>query len=51
MLVVLSLLHAVSLLERIQGQYVDLEKCRLEWNHEDKVEVGGASVATLHVSR
>ena len=24
--------------------------CRLEWNHDDKAEVGVASVATLHVS-
>lgn len=41
----------VGLFERFRGPHVDPGKCTLEWNHEDKVEVGGASVATLHVSR
>ena len=42
----------MGLLERFsRGPRVDPDKCTLEWNHEDKVEVGGASVATLHVSR
>lgn len=41
----------VGLFERFRSPHVDPGKCTLEWNHEDKVEVGGASVATLHVSR
>ena len=25
-------------------------KCRVEWNHKDDAEVGGSTVATVHVS-
>ena len=28
----------------------DHERCSLEWNHDDRAEVGRASVVTLHVS-
>ena len=41
---------SLGLVDRIRGQYLDVSKCRVEWNHENDAEVGGSTVATVHVS-
>ena len=40
---------SLNLYERFRGTYIDLDKCVLEWNHDDMAQVGGSSVLTVKV--
>ena len=41
---------SLGLYNRIRGSYLDHGQCRVEWNSEDGVPVGGSTVISVQVS-
>ena len=49
-LYIIYIAFSLGLYERMRGTYLDVNKCVLEWNHENEAQVGVPSVVTIKVS-
>ena len=47
---IIYIAFSLGLYERMRGTYLDVDKCVLEWNHENEAQVGVPSVVTIKVS-